>query len=82
MVREVREETGVTSQFAGIVGLRETLNFKFGASDFYFVCVLTSEAEQSVSIEDVAEVSLAEWVDLDKITDCNSETDPPEYFMY
>jgi nucleoid-associated protein YejK len=64
------------------VGLRETINFKYGATDFYFVCVLTCEGEQSVAVEDVAEVSHAEWVDLDKITEFNNDNDLPEIWMY
>lgn len=79
--REVKEETGVSGQFAGIVGLREQTNFKYGASDFYFVSVLTCDS-QNIAIEDVNEVQCAEWVDLDKITDFNSETEPPEVFLY
>lgn len=81
-MREVKEETGVSAQFAGLVGVRETLNYKYGASDFYFVAVLTCETKQEIAVEDVAEIQNAEWVSLDKITDSNSETDPPEVFMF
>lgn len=82
VVREVREETGVTAKFAGFVGVRETLNYKYGASDFYFVAVMTCDTSQDVQIEDTDEVAKAQWVHLDKISDTNSETDPPEYFLF
>lgn len=34
----------MSGKFAGIVGLREQTNFKYGASDFYFVAVLTCDS--------------------------------------
>ena len=82
VVREVKEETGVKAEFCGLVGLRETLNYKYNASDFYFCAVLVCDTTQGVAIEDTQEVQTAAWVSLDKITDSNSETDPPEIFMF
>ena len=82
VVREVKEETGVNAKFAGILCLRETINYKYGASDFYFGCILTVDTTQGVAIEDTEEISQAKWVNLDAITDTNSETDPPEYFFF
>mmetsp|Transcript_14454 Transcript_14454/g.19550 ORF Transcript_14454/g.19550 Transcript_14454/m.19550 type:complete len:125 (+) Transcript_14454:221-595(+) len=38
--REVREETGVHAQFVGILGFRETMDFKYKATDLYVVAVL------------------------------------------
>jgi 8-oxo-dGTP pyrophosphatase MutT (NUDIX family) len=36
--REVWEETGITSDFLGIVGFRHQHDTVFGRSDLYFVC--------------------------------------------
>jgi len=49
--REVLEETGVSATFQGVLGLRELLDFKYGAADFYFVCVLRPTSH-AVNIED------------------------------
>ena len=46
-MREVKEETGVSAVFAGLLGVRETLNYKYNASDFYFCAVLTCNLEES-----------------------------------
>ena len=70
--REVKEETGVSATFVGLVGLREQRNFKYDASDLYFGCVLYCQ-EGKIDIEDVGEVKMAEWVEMDKLTDKNDE---------
>lgn len=41
VVREIKEETGIDCEFKGIIAAREIQNFKFGAPDLYFVCLLT-----------------------------------------
>jgi 8-oxo-dGTP diphosphatase len=59
VVREVKEETGVVAKFAGFLGVRETLNYKYNASDFYFCAVLTVDTTQGIAIEDTNEVKTA-----------------------
>ena len=39
-IREVWEETGVKSEFIGVLGFREQLNFRFGQGDLYFTCLM------------------------------------------
>ena len=34
------EETGVKGTFQGILAMREQMDYKYGAADFYIVCVL------------------------------------------
>ena len=65
--REVLEETGVKAKFQGLLALREQMDFKFGAADFYFVCVLRPEVED-IGIQDSQEVKAAQWVSLDDLT--------------
>ena len=36
----VKEETGVDTEFVGVVCFRHMHNFRYGCSDFYFVCHL------------------------------------------
>ena len=48
--REVKEETGVTANFLGIVGLREQVNFKYESSDFYIICVLGCDTHANIDI--------------------------------
>ena len=64
------------------MGVREQIKYKYGATDFYFVAVLTCDTIQDVAVEDVREVKHAKWVNLDLISDHNSEIDPPEYFFF
>lgn len=76
-MREVREETGINAEFLGVMGIRETANFKYGASDLYFGTILFNTSTQ-IAIEDVREVKQAQWVPLAAIT--HNGTDPqPEY---
>jgi ADP-ribose pyrophosphatase YjhB (NUDIX family) len=83
VVREVKEETGVLSEFLGVINLREQLNFKYGATDFYFTSVLISDkTDSTINVEDTGEVQLAQWVRLDKISEANDEKDPPEFLLY
>lgn len=66
-----------------MINLREQLNFKYGATDFYFTSVLISdEAASAINVEDTGEVQLAQWVRLDKISESNDEKDPPEFLLY
>lgn len=74
--REVMEETGVKTQFVGIVGMREQLQFRYGATDFYIVCLMSvkaGEEDQKINIIDKREVFAAQWVPLAELSS-NSET--------
>ena len=62
--REVLEETGVQCVFKGIIGFREQLNYRNGASDFYMVCLMVPANEEEIGIQiiDKLEVEVAQWV--------------------
>ena len=78
--REVREETGIDAEFLGVMGIRETANYKYGASDLYFGAILFNRTTE-IAIEDVREVKQAQWIPLSAIT--HNGTDPlPEYPLY
>jgi mutator protein MutT len=67
--REVLEETGVRGEFQGILAMREQLDYKYGAADFYIVCLLRPHpTSQEVNIQDTQEVSAAKWIPLSEIS--------------
>ena len=74
-VREVLEETGVKSEFVGVVGLREQMEHKYGAADFYMVCLMKPSENQKVEIKDTMEIYNAKWIHLDEITDNSPESE-------
>ena len=64
VVREVAEETGVQSEFRGVVSIRHRHQFRFGRSDFYIVCrlrPLTSELRA-----DPREIEECLWMPVDE----------------
>ena len=66
--REVLEETGVKGVFQGILAMREQLDYKYGAADFYIVCILKPSDDQNIDIQDTQEVCAAKWIPLSEIT--------------
>ena len=40
VIREVYEESGVKTKFIGVLGCSEMLEYLYGASDIYTVCIL------------------------------------------
>ncbi len=66
-VREVLEETGITTSFQGIIGLREILDAKYSAADFYIVCLMHCSADNQINIIDKGEVIEAKWVPLSEL---------------
>lgn len=49
--REVLEETGVKANFVGILAMREQMDYKWGAADMYFGCVLRAY-DENIGIQD------------------------------
>jgi 8-oxo-dGTP diphosphatase len=45
-IREVREETGIETRFLGLMGFRHWHGYRFGKSDFYFICRLEPLTEK------------------------------------
>jgi len=49
--------------------MREQLDYKYDAADFYIVCVLRPDPnEQNVNVHDTQEVTAAKWIPLSEIT--------------
>lgn len=67
-VREVLEETGIRTEFKGVLGFTFKEQFRFGHSDVYFICLLSlprsaeGEDEQATRITiDPGEIAKCEW---------------------
>jgi len=60
-VREVLEETGVETEFGGILCFRQNHHSLFGKSDLFFVCVL--HPRSSTITPQASEIEACEWVD-------------------
>jgi 8-oxo-dGTP pyrophosphatase MutT (NUDIX family) len=63
-IREVWEETGVKSEFLGVLGFRHTHNYRFGKSDLYFVCVL-KPLTREINM-DGHEIEFCQWMPLEQ----------------
>ena len=63
-VREVFEETGIESEYVGILGMREIhTNFRHGQGDLYFPCLmkLKEGASDEINMQE-SELSKCEWL--------------------
>jgi len=74
------EETGVEAEFLCVMGLRENVKFKYGASDLYFGCVLLA-SDSDIDIQDTREVKMAQWINLKDLTFIDGD-EKPSYFLY
>ena len=80
--REVLEETGIKTQFQGILGMREMLDFRYSASDIYIVCLMhcTCSEDQEINIIDKREVIEAKWIPLADLS--SNEEGKAKYRMF
>ncbi|KAL5815131.1 hypothetical protein ACOSQ3_025925 [Xanthoceras sorbifolium] len=61
-VREVKEETGIDSEFVEVVAFRHAHNVAFEKSDLFFVCILKPLSSQ-IKVDDL-EIEAAKWMPL------------------
>jgi 8-oxo-dGTP diphosphatase len=64
VMREVLEETGVRTSFESVVCFRHQHGYRFGKSDFYFVCRLSPLSEEIIA--DPKEIADARWMPVDE----------------
>jgi 8-oxo-dGTP diphosphatase len=64
VMREVLEETGVQTRFESVVCFRHQHGYRFGKSDFYFVCRLSPLSEEITA--DPKEIADARWMPVDE----------------
>lgn len=48
--REVEEETGVRTRFAGVLAVRQAHGFAFGKSDLFFLCALVADDDDGGAV--------------------------------
>lgn len=70
-MREVYEETGIKTEFRGILGFTEFKKAKFGLNDLYFLCLLKPVDYEINKCED--ELEDAKWMDIDEYVSTESK---------
>ncbi|XP_019198486.1 PREDICTED: nudix hydrolase 2-like [Ipomoea nil] len=63
-VREVREETGIDTEFVEVLAFRQSHNSFFGKSDLFFVCMLRP-LSLTIDKQD-SEIEKAQWMGIDE----------------
>ncbi len=63
VMREVREETGVETQFEALMGFRHWHGYRYDKSDIYFICRLRP-LTTAIRIQE-SEIAEAKWMPLD-----------------
>ncbi len=61
-MREVREETGLETEFVSLLSFRHMHGFRWSTDDIYFICLL-KPLTRKVTIDD-EEISASKWVDV------------------
>ncbi|KAM3266877.1 Nudix hydrolase 8 [Capsicum annuum] len=62
VVREVKEETGINTEFVEVMAFRHAHNVAFEKSDLFFVCLLRALSKQIMA--DDLEIQAAKWMPL------------------
>ena len=73
VVREVFEETGIKSNFKGVLGFREKKPYNFGRNDLYFFCLLEPENEEINQCQD--EIAKSRWIPIQEFVDADTRVD-------
>lgn len=63
VAREVREETGVISEFRSVIAIRHSHNIQFGRSDMYWICRVEALSTDIVIDDEIAD---ATWMPLEE----------------
>ncbi|KAJ8042627.1 Nudix hydrolase 8 [Holothuria leucospilota] len=79
VVREVREETGVSTEFVSVICFRHMTEFRYKQSDLYFVCLLKSLTDTITY--DPAEISACRWMDIDEFLSSHSVNELNKRFV-
>ena len=69
-IREVFEETGVKTEFLGVLALREKRPYHFGMNDMYFICLLRPLSSDITQCE--FEVSRCAWMSIEDFVSSES----------
>lgn len=78
--REVLEETGIETEFVGVISFRHQLNYRYGCADFYFICVMRPVNNDQTINQCVQEIANCKWVDVDEYLKDPDITDANRFF--
>jgi 8-oxo-dGTP pyrophosphatase MutT (NUDIX family) len=73
-VREVSEETGVSTSFDAVIALRQSHGWAFGKSDMFFVVACSPQVAEGTRVQDIpvkaqaSEIEAVTWRTLDAFT--------------
>ncbi|XP_070206088.1 uncharacterized protein [Littorina saxatilis] len=76
--REVREETGIDSEFVSLLAFRHLHKYRFGCSDMYFICVMKPLTTQIKPCP--VEIADCRWMDLDDYISSADVSDTNRHF--
>lgn len=62
--REVVEETGIETEFVGIISFRHQQNYRYGCGDFYFICVMRPANNDQTINMCTQEIADCKWVNV------------------
>jgi ADP-ribose/NAD+ diphosphatase len=65
-IREVREETGIDTEFVSIIGFRHLLRFRWGGGDIYFLSLLKPVDELQTPQPEEEEIAGIKWMPLEE----------------
>lgn len=68
-IREVKEETGIETEFVSLLSFRHIHEFRWGTDDLYFVCLLRP-LSSNVKIDE-QEISACKWIDVSLTLEVN-----------
>lgn len=60
--REVKEETGLDTEFHGILGMRDLNSFNYGLCDFFFICLIGLKDHNQPIVLDHTEIEEYQWL--------------------
>ena len=61
-VRETLEETGIKTEFVGVLCYRHMHNYRWNCSDLYFICLLKPLTTE-IAV-DTNEIAACKWMDV------------------
>lgn len=64
VLREVREETGVETEFLSLLCFRHMRSYRYGCSDIYFICLLKPVGGAAVPQANQDEIHECKWMDV------------------
>lgn len=77
--REVFEETGVEAEFMSVLTFRHQHNFRYGCSDWYYICVMKPVGGDIKPCPQ--EIAECRWMDIDEYASHPSLTDTNKFIV-